>query len=182
MYECEQEKELYIGEVFVEDIHAFCNMSGNQFIDFNVEIYKQETGVVPKLRLDAAGEKTFCWPAALTSFWYVYRGMLKEAIIFDIILILICNLLPGLWDIFAISCFCIIRGLYAMHLYNSYIKKRIQARGILMREAITCEILKENLAAEGKPSMKRVIIYALLECLVLICINSILFCIASCSM
>lgn len=162
----------YIGEVYEEDVFAYTNMNMQKW---------DEKRIVKKLRAYKKGDLQFCWPAAFTEgLWHVYYGMIKPAVTYDLITMVIGGLLIRfsfgafvcLWMILAF-----IKGFRAYPLYYIYMKKAVEQRGLLMRSPIKSKSAAESLRKAAKPSLSllRVAVYLFFKCFAAVCLDSIFF-------
>lgn len=187
--ENEQLKSKYIGGVYIEDVYAFCDMKVNPLVSPDAPYEKQETGIVVKLRKHAKtiGEDwipTFYWPAAIFGpLWYAYRGMIKLAVILELVACIVALLLSfaGVGEIgtniLTIIICGVINGFMAAGKYYNHMRRRVELRGAFNRIAIPCEELKKSLHEEGRRStcIKRVAVYIILRYMVYAILESILF-------
>lgn len=170
----EQLQEKYVGEIFIDDLYAYVNVYNSKS-----QYWEHDKGLVGALRAHKNGYPTFCWQAALTeSLWFVYRGMVKEAVALDIIsMTLIGVLLHFSWipGVLFFVAMLMVRGVLGIPLYYLHIKKAVDKRGLLRRSPVESEEARESLEKEGKPSWVRVVIYFFLKCFAAVCLDSILF-------
>ena len=173
--------KLYIGDIYVEDIYAYTHMKKNKtaLTSADTNYWEIESRLVTKLRAHKFENTTFCWAAALTeTLWYVYRGMIKEAIIMDAMTMLLIGVLTHFsWKagliVWVLSMF--VKGFLAIPLYWIQIKEKIEGRGLLMREPIENDTIRESLSREGKPNVGLTIRYFFYKCLAAICLHGVLF-------
>lgn len=80
-------KECYINNVYIEDVYAYVHMRHQEISKLeDISSWEFENGIVAGMRAQMNGYTHFCWEAALAgTLWYVYRGMVKEALVFDVI-------------------------------------------------------------------------------------------------
>lgn len=173
-------KEQYIGEVYAQDLYAFCNMKEKKYFEPDTPYYEKENGIVVALRrqVQEDGSTPFWLEAALGgSLWYVYRGMIWFAILLDAIFLTIFQL-AGVtwWGRFAVSIvFMIVCGYMAIPKYYNHIHACMKRRKLLMRSAVESENLKESLKKEGKTSIKSVIFYVIMRHIIIQCVEGIVF-------
>ncbi len=172
-------KDCYIGEIYQEDVYAYVNMKKDSSNASETPYWQIETGLVKSIREYQYDYTPFCWQAAITeTLWYAYRGMIKEAIVFDAITLIFGGIILRFSWIFGILFFAflaIMKGFLAVPLYYERIKKSVELRGLLMRSAGESEAAYESLKKEGKPSIMRAVFYLLGKCFAAICLDSILF-------
>lgn len=164
-------KNNYIGEIYAEDVYAYVNVSA-------AKAYR-EPGITGALKAHKAGCVSFYWPAALTeTLWYAYRGMIKEAVFFDAVSMILGGIIlhysrKACFILFVF--FAILKGFLAVPLYYIRIKDAVEKRGLLMRSSQEIPEIAESLSKEGKPSVPRAVLYLFLKCFAAICLDSILF-------
>ena len=152
-------KEEYVGQILYYDLCAYCH----------------NMNIVEKLRRAAVHDKAFHVPAMLfTTGWFAYYGMMKTAIIIDIIRWVVLTLMPnGLFKVIAAFVWMVLTGFIAIPLYYKHINKIMNNRGLLMRADVKSEKISQSLAKEGQPSLKRALIYCVFLLLTIQCCNGI---------
>lgn len=164
-------KDYYINGMYIEDIYAYTHANTT------------DKGIVDGVKTYANGYAFFSWPAALTeSLWYVYRGMVKEAIIFDAVAMLLGGYLlhTTVWaGLLVFMALMIWRGMAAIPSYYKRLYRAIDQRGLFKRPPEEIPAVKESLAREGKPSVIRVIVYLILKCFVAVCMSDIVYTLVS---
>jgi len=164
-------KDYYINGMYIEDIYAYTHANTS------------DKGIIANLKTYANGYAFFCWPAAFTeSLWYVYRGMVKEAVLFDVIAMFLGGYLlhTTVWaGILVFVVLVIWRGLAAMPFYYRRVREALKQRRLEKRSPEEIPAVKESLAKEGKPSIIRVIVYLAIKCFAAVCLNDILYTIFS---
>ena len=159
-------KDDYLNEMYIEDVCAYVHGdSGSEGIVENVKSYGN-------------GYAVFSWPAALMgSWWYVYRGMVKEAVLFDVVTMFVAGYLfhTKVWaGLLVYAALMVWKGMAAIPSYYKRIYHAIEQRGLCKRLPEEIPAVKESLANEGKPSVVRVVLYLLVKCLAIVCVNDIL--------
>lgn len=170
--------DYYIGPVYTEDLYAYTHMKAKKHDEY-AKPWQVETGIVRALRIHKTGLTAFCWPAALLGgLWYTYRGMVREAVVFDVFSMLFGGILIRFSFKASVVFFVILaiaRGFAAVPLYYIKIQEAVEQRGLLMRSATESPAARKSLEEEGKPSVWRVLLYVFLKCFAGICLDSILF-------
>lgn len=167
------EEKDYMGEFRREDVFAFCNVEYEEWYT----PCSRKCKIAGKVEAYYAGYRAFVWPAFFfRSLWFVYRGMLKTAIILEVIelvcygiLVLIMTsdnrqLALGGAVIYLVSLliYSLCLGFWGAECYGNYIRECLTDRKLERRENIPCVELKESLKKQGKPSWKRTIGYFLI--------------------
>ncbi len=167
-------RDQYVGEIYIDDLYAYTNMYKSRY-----QYWEYDNGVIAGLKAHKGGYVFFCWQAALTeSLWFVYRGMVKEAVVLDAIAMILTGVLSHFSWIAGVVFFIamiMVRGILGIPLYYLHIKKAVEKRGLLRRSPVESKEAKERLEMAGKPSVARVIVYFLLKCFAAVCLDSILF-------
>ncbi|MBQ4537835.1 MAG: hypothetical protein II994_09515 [Lachnospiraceae bacterium] len=167
-------REQYVGEIYIDDLYAYANAYQSKY-----QYWEYDNGVIAGLKAHKNGYVFFCWQAALTeSLWFVYRGMVKEAVIFDVITMVMAGVMLHFSNMAGLAVFLVmalVRGLLGIPMYYLHIKKAVEKRGLLRRSPLESKAARESLEKEGKPSKVRVVIYLLLKCFAAVCLDSILF-------
>ncbi len=177
-----------IGNFLAEDVCAFANVEWRE----STHLQDKSLGIVSDLVTYYGGYYTWnLFGGLFSSDWLVYRGMIPQGIVTCILswiyLIIVMMISFKVMDeegtavlvgfvVFVISR-AILMGMMSTGLYDSYMSKRLTARGLdnsRYRGTIHCEELKESLAKEGKPSIKRVLFFRVLRMLVFFVVCSIL--------
>lgn len=163
----------YLGDMLLWDVYNYTNMKqqyGEVFGDENI----QERKLLAKLKKHESGKLVFHLPAMVFgALWFVYRGMYKSAIIFDVVMLFFTwyfsiNSLTVAIIVNAIG--FVLVGFMALPIYYDHIHIKIDKRGLIKRPPVLVEELDVSLRKEGMPSIKAVLIYILLRYVfVLIC-------------
>lgn len=167
-------RDQYVGEIYIDDLYAYANAYQSKY-----QYWEYDNGVIGGLKAHKNGYVFFCWQAALTeSLWFVYRGMVKEAIVLDAIAMILTGVLLHFSWIAGVLFFLamiMVRGVLGIPLYYLHIKNAVEKRGLLRRFPVESKEAKESLEMAGKPSVARVVVYFLLKCFAAVCLDSILF-------
>lgn len=154
-------EDLYVGGMLYKDVCDFC---GN-------------FDVVAKVRAAAQRKIVYHVPAMLlTTGWMAYYGMIKAAIILDMVRWGITTILPNQWLKLGINViWMLLFGLMAIPFYYVHIRKKMDVRGLLMRSEVESEKLSQSLAKEGNASFKRFLLYVVFRFLTIQVLNGIVF-------
>lgn len=167
-----EEMNEYMGDFRREDIFAFSNVEYEEWY----APCSKKAKIAGKVESYFAGYRSFVWPAFFfRSLWFVYRGMIKKAILIEFVdlVLFACLVLTSLSDkekvVLTGAFFYLVGSLvYALYLgfraagiYGNYIQKCLADRKLEKREKFPCADLKESLKKQGKPSWKLTIGYIL---------------------
>ncbi len=166
MKEFELDNEKYIGEFFEDDIEALC------YVPEKYMYY------ATKFRGIENGYKTFNISAFLLGgAWFAYRGLMKEAFIFDLIGWIFTGALQVFWSwillkddgglavaIIGMVIYAIYIGLKATPYYYEHVKKVLTDKGLTGRKPDENKDeenfeIKKALLDEGKTSYKMAILH-----------------------
>lgn len=130
----------YIGEILCGDLYSYC----------------ANKNVVWKIRSYTEKKKVFHVPAMLlTTGWLAYYGMVKTAVILDIILYIVMNIIPNnLIKIIVSIIYMVLFGFLSIPFYYKHIRKKMDKRGLLMRSNIESGKVSQSLSKEGEASIQ----------------------------
>lgn len=179
--EKEDFSDSYIGDICAQDVYAYVNIPIDlQKVEKIQKTYwAYESPLVLGLREHKIGNTPFCRAAAFTAtLWYAYRGMIREAVFFDSLSMVLGGILlhfSWIAGLVLLALLAIIKGFLALPLYYLRIRNAVEQRGLLMRGAELNMVAAESLKKEGKPSVPRAVLYLFLKCFTAVCLDSVLF-------
>ncbi len=180
----------YIGDFLAQDVCAFCNVKRKEDYPY----YDKSLGIVHKIWTSHNRYRAFNWVGGLLPVdWLVYRGMIPQAIIVHIFCLLyyfIMNaalppMLAALFPKFAayhtllyyiifLGIMVTAMGFISTIVYKHHVFRQLKKRNLSHRKNFECPELDESLRKQGKPSIKRAIVYRLITYLSFACIEGLI--------